>query len=242
MSESDHPNIETLFSKLDKWRNLAGYPLEPRVDALIGLFLPRVIEECCEIPEMHTLVIPQFPLKQPGTNRSDRVDFFALSKDRGQAYLVEVKTDMGSLRPAQGTYLKRVSDKPLNEILTEIVKIAAASSSQSRKKYFHLLHALCEMGLMSFGNELKDKIRRVETAGTTKLIREIKVCAGRNLKPVVVFVQPRDGGPSTKGDFRCISFDEVAGVVESCGKLGEVLAKYLKRWKTDAGTSPPCKA
>ena len=241
MSEPNHPNIETLFRKLDEWRHLAGYPLEARVDALIGLFLPKIIEECCGAPEIHPVVIPQFPLKQPDTNRSHRVDFFALSKDREQTYLVEIKTDMWSLNRAQEAYLKRASDRPLKKTMNEIVEVAA-SSARSRRKYFHLLHALSEMGLLELGDTLRDKIRRADTSNTKRLINKIEVRAGHNPKPVVVFLQPRDGTPSIESDFRCITFDEAASVVKNCGELGELLARYLGRWKEDAGESPPCRA
>ena len=187
------------------------------------------------------MVIPQFPLKQPDTNRSDRVDFFALSKDGGQVYLVEIKTDMGSLSPKQEAYLQRASDRPLRKIMAEIIEVAAASS-WSRRKYLHLLHALSEMGLLELGEKLREKIRCVEAAGTRSLIGEIEVLADRNTKPVVVFIQPMTGGASTEGDFRCITFDEVASVVTNCGELGELLATYLGRWKEDAGGIPPSRA
>ena len=241
MSDLNHPNMETLFSKLDEWRHLAGYPLEARVDALIGLFLPAIIEECCGVEEIHTVVIPQFPLKQSDTNRSDRVDFFALSKDGGQAYLVEIKTDMVSLRPEQKDYLQRASGRPLSKIMAEIVEVAAASS-RSRRKYLHLLHALSEMGLLELGERLRDKIRCVEAAGTRSLIGEIEVLADRNTKPVVVFIQPTTRGASDVGNFSYITFDEVASVVTNCGELGELLATHLGRWKENAGGIPPSRA
>ena len=47
---------------------------------------------------MHPRVIPQFPLKKTTNNQSDKVDFLTLSKDGGRAFLVEIKTDMGSRR------------------------------------------------------------------------------------------------------------------------------------------------
>ena len=84
MTDFEQPTMETLFNHLDKWRHYAGYPLEPRVDTLFGLFLPKVIEDCCRVEEMHPQVIPQFPLKKSDNNQSDKVDFFALSKDGGR--------------------------------------------------------------------------------------------------------------------------------------------------------------
>ena len=137
MTTSEHPTIETLFSNLDRWRHFAGFPLEARVDALIGLFLPKVIEDALGVGEMHPGVIPQFPLKKTTNNQSDKVDFLALSKDGGKAFLVEIKTDMGSRREGQHEYLSRARERGMACILCEVKEIAMAS--KSRKKYFHLL-------------------------------------------------------------------------------------------------------
>ena len=98
MTTPEHPTLETLFRNLDRWRHFAGFPLEARVDAMIGLFLPKVIEDALGVGKMHPMVIPQFPLKKKDNNQSDKVDFLALSKDDGKAFLVEIKTDMGSRR------------------------------------------------------------------------------------------------------------------------------------------------
>ena len=82
MTDSEQPTMETLFNHLDRWRHFAGFPLETRVDALFGLFLPKVIEDCCGVEEMHPHVIPQFPLKKTDNNQSAKVDFFALRSQR----------------------------------------------------------------------------------------------------------------------------------------------------------------
>ena len=140
MTTSERPTIETLFRNLDRWRHCAGFPLEARVDAMIGLFLPKVIEDALGVGEMHPMVIPQFPLKKRDNNQSDRVDFLALSKDGARVFLVEVKTDMGSRREGQHEYLRRVKERGMACILSEFKEIAMAS--KSRKKYLHLLSAL----------------------------------------------------------------------------------------------------
>ena len=150
--------METLFANLDRWRHFAGYPLEARVDALIGLFLPKVLEDHCGAGEMHPHVIPQFPLKKAENNQSDKVDFFAVSKSGDRAYLVEVKTDMDSLRLLQHEYLSEARIRGLARVLSEFKEIAVAS--KSRKKYFHLISTLSEMGLLSLPEELKQMMRR----------------------------------------------------------------------------------
>ena len=107
MTDSGHPTLETLFCNLDRWRHFAGYPLEPRVDALLGLFLPQAIETLCGVEEMHPLVIPQFPLKKEENNQSYKVDFLAMSRDRSRAFLIELKTDMGSIKEEQHRYIEQ---------------------------------------------------------------------------------------------------------------------------------------
>ena len=122
---------------------------------------------------MHPHVIPQFPLKKAGNNQSDKVDFFAMSKSGDRAYLVEVKTDMDSLRLEQHEYLVEALERGLARILSEFKEIAVAS--RSRKKCFHLINALSEMGLLSLPEELKQMMRRGETRGSTRLIQDIEV-------------------------------------------------------------------
>ena len=228
MTDSAHPTMETLFANLDRWRHFAGFPLEARVDAIIGLFLPEVIEKRCGAGKMHSQVIPQFPLKKSGNNQSDKVDFFALSKDGSQAFLVEVKTDMGSLRDEQNSYLRAAEKRGLCRILREIVEIAEVS--ESRKKYYHLMEALSVMRLLELP-KLEEMIEKEETWGSAKNIRKIRVRHAANPRINVLFIQPE---PCNK-DFSYISFEDFASSVEGCGDLGCLLAKYLRRWVTAPG-------
>ena len=122
LTDSEQPTMETLFNHLDRWRHFAGFPLETRVDALFGLFLPKVIEDCCGVEEMHPHVIPQFPLKKTDNNQSAKVDFFALSRDGGRAFLIELKTDMSSRRKEQYDYLRGARERGMTRILSEFKK------------------------------------------------------------------------------------------------------------------------
>ena len=239
MTDSEQPTMETLFNHLDRWRHFAGYPLEPRVDALFGLFLPKVIEDCCGVDEMHPKVIPQFPLKKTPNNQSDKVDFFALSRDGGRAFLIELKTDMGSHREEQYKYLSKARKRGMTCILSEFKKVAGASNS--RRKYFHLIGALSEMGLLRLPKELEEKMLNGETRGSTKLISDIKVLPSTDPKIEVIFVQPRIAHPAGQRDFQYIHFDKFADSIQRYGELGSLLACYLRRWETDPGWCPPKK-
>ncbi len=153
MTTPEHPTIETLFRNLDRWRHFAGFPLEARVDALIGLFLPRAIEDSLGEGEIHPNVIPQFPLKKTKNNQSDKVDFLALSKDGRRDFQVEVKTDFASIGEGRHGRLARARERGMACILSEFKEIAKAS--WSRKKYLHLKSALSEMGLTVLQRELE---------------------------------------------------------------------------------------
>ena len=156
------------------------------------------------------------------------------------AFLVELKTDMGSRREGQHEYLSRARDRGLACILSEFKEIAMAS--KSRIKYFHLLRALLEMGLLTLPKELKDKMLRMETRGSTKLIGEIDVSRSADAQIEVVFVQPRKYQSDGQRGFRYIYFDEFAYSIEQLGELGYLVAQYLRRWKEDPGMSPPKKS
>lgn len=237
--EFKHPTIQTLFNNLDKWRHFAGYPLEPRVDALFGLFLPQVLAKRYGVGEMCQEAIPQFPIKHIETNRSYKTDFFALSKDGGRAFLIELKTDIDSRRTDQNDYLRRAKQEGMARLLYGIREIAWASKGQNRKKYLHLIYALSKMGLISLPSRLEDMMLKRETRGSTKLIRDIHVSASCDSKVEVVFVQPKVDPGSEQRDFRYISFCEVAKIVEELGELGGLFASYLKRWQDGPGLHPP---
>ena len=235
MSDTENPSLDTLFGVLNRWRHFAGYPMEPRVDALVGLFLPEVIERCCEASEIHPQVIPQFPLKKVGSNRSDRADFFTLSKDCRRAFLVELKTDQGSLREEQVRYLNKAKGRPLAGLLCELKEIALAS--RSRGKYLHLLGALSDLGLVMLPKELEDQ-DRYSNAGVSKgHIKDVKVLVPESCKVEVVFIQPEPECGNEDSLFRHVSFEEFAETIQKRGKLGGLLASHLRKWKTPPGGS-----
>ena len=233
MTDSEQPTVETLFDSLDRWRHFAGYPLEPRVDALFGLFLPKIIEECCGVEEMDPNVIPQFPLKKIENNQSDKVDFFAVSKDGLRPFLIELKTDMGSKTAEQNEYLIRAQKRRIAGILCDFKNVAAAS--KYRRKYFHLISALSDLRLLKLPPELEEKICEQKTRGSTRLIGEIEVIPSADTTVEVVFIQPRTSDTADQKEFSHIHFDKVAASIEGCGELGCLFANYLRRWEKDAG-------
>ena len=237
MTNSEHPTIKTLFEQLDTWRHFAGFPLEARVDAFFGLYLPKVIENCLDAGEMNPVVIPQFPLKKSNNNQSDRVDFLAISKNGERAFLVEIKTDLDSRREQQDAYLDKAKKKDLASLLSTFKEVAIASSS--RRKYLRLISALADMELLGLSAALKEKIRDCEPRGSTQLIRDIEVICPVSTKMEVLFIQPHKYEKKKHGDFHYIYFDKFADCIEGDGKLGCLFAEYLRRWQTPPAKCPP---
>lgn len=235
MAIPEQPDINTLFMNLDRWRHFAGYPLEARVDAFFGLYLPQVIEKQLSVADMHKQVVPQFPLKKPENYQSERVDFFAISRNKTRAFLVEIKTDMASQRDTQRVSLDKAAVRGLPEILRELKLIVRASRGNSRAKYFCLLLELEQMGLLALPKELRVKICKGNHQGTTKLIENIKVCLPANAKVEVVYVLPKADYPKGQNGPQLITFDDFAGQVRARGELGQTFAEYLAKWKTGPG-------
>ena len=228
-----HPDMSALFDLLDRWRHLPSYRLEPRADAMFGLFLPDALDRHLA-PRgiaVDPWIIPEFPLRQIGSNRSDKADFFAVSRDREYAFLVELKTDMRSLSGRQEDYLKRAVERGLGELLHDIVSMAKAKAKNAkarRRKYFHLLQDVAALQLITLPRELEERIyddgRR---QGISGCIEQITIPAALP-KIEVIHVLPKKE-KATEG-MDCICFESFAAVVEDRGELGRRFAASLREW------------
>lgn len=123
-SKNSEISLESVLCLLDKWRHLPAYQLERRIDILFALFLPEVLEKCTG-KAINTLLIPEFPVKQKGSNSSNKVDFLALqSGDPAErAFLIELKTDMASRRDEQDQYLRDAVDDGLKELVLGVIAL-----------------------------------------------------------------------------------------------------------------------
>ena len=229
MENPQSRTIADVFSMLDCWRHLPKYRLEPQVAPFFALFLSDVFRQNKKLDvEIHPIVIPEFPLRigtlrdkcccqEPNCplrngahpNQSYNVDYFVLSQSRTKAFLVELKTDMGSIVADQQCYLKRAAEVgigPLIEGVTEISK-----NSRKGQKYVHLQHRLSKLGFC--GN--------------------VKKCGVIYVQPE----QPKDN--ERVESFTYIDFEDVADVVQGCGELGAIFANYLRQWTDPAGERKP---
>ncbi len=149
-------NWKNYFEMLEDWKKLPAYKAEPRIDSLIGYFLPQFIEAYLKIKVAGT--IPELPIrlatikpKHKGTNYADRsykVDFLIVGTN-GINYLVEFKSDSGSRRDKQDIYLEEAKSAGTKSIIEGIFKIASVSAYKT--KYNHLLEKLASFGLLNNG-------------------------------------------------------------------------------------------
>ena len=242
-----HPNMKDLFNRLDKWRHFPAFPLEARSEVFFALFLPTVLEKSKRIGvKVKPQIIPQFPLKQESEdkdrdyNLSDKVDFFALSNDGNRAFFIELKTDMKSRRSDQDDYLANAIDKCMCMILHDFKEMSKSrNDKRARQKYFHMAHALAEVGLIGLPSILEDTMYAANSQGVYELIDDICILKSPALE--VVYVQPYQSTEDKCGDkrFHYIYFDEFAKVVEKQGDMGELFADYLRKWAKDPAKHPP---
>lgn len=247
--------VAHMFNLMDAWRHLPGYRLEGRLAPFFELFLLDVLGECLDV-ELHPVVIPEFPLRkgtldcENGSNQSYNVDYVAFSMDRRTAFLVELKTDMGSIDDDQKEYLCKAREKGLGPLVCGVIKICNATDYQS--KYVHLLHLLRHLELVKIPDQ--DKLYQMTfptpRRGWTKAFEGVKPDVEGKLEHTrVIYIQPRKNQPSkvngesseTKADnnFQYICFRDVAEIVQRYGDLGCVFAHYLRKWAEDPGRRYP---
>ena len=220
-----HPDVAALFDLLDQWRHLPSYRLEPRADAIFGLFLPHVLDRhlASRGIAVDPLIIPEFPLGQDDTKRSDKADFFAVSRNRDHAFLIELKTDMGSLRDTQENYLNRAVERGLPALLRDIRSMAKARNRQARRKYFHLVKAITKLDLMIPPEELQNRIYK-SPRGVYDCIDRIRI---PSTLPDIEVIHVL---PDTEKGKDCIDFESFATVAEDRGEIGKRLAGSLRSW------------
>lgn len=209
---------------------------------LFALFLPTVLQHHFNMG-IKPLIIPQFPLKKKKNNRSNNVDFFALSEDGKEGFLLELKTDMGSISEEQKRYLGRAKCRGMREILEDLKSVVHAS--KEKQKYYYLLKALSDLCLINLPDTLEDTVypddpQEVNNREVNELGR--KICILKTpCKLEVVYIQPREyENPKDKIiRFRYIYFNELADIVESQGNMGGLFAGYLRKWEKDPANHPP---
>lgn len=218
-----HPIVDDVLAQLDKWRHLPAYRLEPRADPFFAVYMRGLLESHFGAP-ISDLLVPEFPLRK-GTlwpaltddpkqkNLSVKVDYLAFDKTFETAYLVELKTDVGSRRDVQDAYLTQATVVSFQELLGGLLKIALASKSVN--KYRNLIALFTKQGFLSANEELDQVVVLPKSNG---------------VKLQIVYVQPdpHDG-------YDVIDFEEAATFIETQGAMGQTFARHLRRWRSRAG-------
>ena len=173
MENPQSRTIADVFNILDCWRHLPKYRLEPQLAPFFALFLPDILSAKFKV-QIHPIVIPEFPLRirtlkenascaskscklkssNAGDNQSYNVDYVAFSRDQSASFLVELKSDLGSVVPGQKCYLKQAVATGIGPLIDGIDKIQEASDKKG--KYKHLRHRILELDLK--GRKSKDSV------------------------------------------------------------------------------------
>jgi hypothetical protein len=237
------PALQSYFRRLDRWRHLPAYRLEPRVDALLSLYLRGILEERTG-QALDETILPELPLRL-GTlwggdterpNLAYHVDFALFARDRSIVYLVEVKTDLGSRREEQDDYLRQAAALDFREIVDGILQISVATSSSNIQKYVHLLAALERLGFVRCPPALRAHTYPQVRQGVTAALRAVENVTPRGQTRVeVVYLQPEAEEGVNAIDFAALA----AYARRQEDGIGPLLAGYLGRWQEAAGAVDP---
>ena len=216
--------VKELFEKLDSWRNLPSFRLEPCVAPYIGYFLPTILSEAMNVKVIEP-IIPEFPLYKDNEKKhrhSNKVDYFALSEDRSTAYLVELKTDIQSVNDKQINFLEKARKHSLCYHINKVFFLSEGTSQKT--KYKHLKSELCKLNVIE-----GDKPNCEKTAK----IRVIYIVPKNQIFRDKVEKREIDSREISCDDI--ISFEDIASILEVHSELGQILSCYLSTWQESPG-------
>ena len=250
--------LESVLSQLDQWRHLPKYRLEQHVDVLFGMTLPKVISSYFCIPEDDLRVIPEFPIRygtldsryqgKASDDQSFNVDFSVWSKRHRRVFLVELKTDTGSLDKKQLCKMVgvREHDGGFGDFVCGAIQISQATSD--RRKYAQLIWQLHQVDAVSVPptfRKLDMKKPKPGLGGQTGVFQSCRPTKTyRNTKAELVLVSPPipDSKKAEVPDGICrIEFRDYACIMCRGRKsaLESTFARYLLRWQSPAGVTNP---
>ena len=216
-----------VLRQLDEWRHLPAYQLERRVDIFFGMFLPKVIENRFDVCVKE--VIPEFPLHKGlfddksslecGPHRSVKVDFavFGTKGDKKQIFLVELKTDMGSLDFRQLKNMKKVAqDVAFEATLSGVIELA--KHSPQKRKYAHLIWTLHKLKCLELCNRTEFTNMRLEEDGPRLKSAFKNLCVGKEwcdaCVDVVAILPWGREELNSDPEIHSISFSQFADILE----------------------------
>ena len=241
-ASGETPTVECAFELLDRWRHLPAYQLERRADIFFALCLPEVLEKHFGT-KINRCLIPEFPIKNEGNNRSIKADYLALEEPKDgeppKAFLVELKTDMASIDKNQLRDLRCAAKLGLERLVQGVIEIC--QSTNQRRKYAHLLKLLSCLDLVNAFPLLPRWCCKTKWgyAGLRDGIRN-NVTERTSLK--LVYVAPQKDEKLEEAKIPTIDFKCFADIIEKGDPDGirRTFACHLRSWaKECAGTPYP---
>lgn len=219
--------IDTLFSRMDRWRHLPNYQLERRADLFFSLYLPEVLEAKLGFP-VADQIIPEFPVRigtiypEIPIDKSYKIDYVAISADATKAILVELKTEGQSRRGNQDKYLIASREAGFRALLAGVLDIYRAT--YYKRKYFALLELLESIGQLRIPAELTQIMSRHSLQTATAVSRTIEITTSVT-ELIIIYVQP------TGEENNVISFKAFHDVIQSHDDtLSQRFARSLLEW------------
>jgi len=131
--------LHDLFVQLAAYKLLPNYEFERRIDAVIAIVLPEILQQC--LGWRVEVVVPQFPLKKAKNNQSDKVDYLLFrhaSAAASEAWVfLELKTDRDSLKPEQWEKYVAAARRGMPALRDDLAAIVA--KTRKHGKYRQLL-------------------------------------------------------------------------------------------------------
>ncbi|MHA1905269.1 MAG: hypothetical protein ACW977_15050, partial [Candidatus Thorarchaeota archaeon] len=144
------------------------------------------------------------------------------SEDNKIAFLIELKTDLGSRRKKQDDYLIAAADKGLVKLIQGLLEIFRVTNK--KRKYFHLFKMLEDAGIIELPSQLQPKVFSKNMSGVMAIMRQVKIITPLE-QTKVVYLQPTGDGENV------ITFNEFGSLIEGIGDpITQRFVESLKTW------------
>lgn len=215
--------VETIFKLLEDWCFLPKYQLERRLDIFLAVYLPELLEKEVGIKINYEDIIPEFPLKQKDSNRSNNADYAIFYKETEKKeiklLLIELKTDMHSIRNEQIKYYKENKEKSTYDILSNLIRIYKHTKKEYLSKYQILLDMLENKELIIKGKKLNKRSLKYGYEVNKKFL-------DTKSKAKIIYIAPKENETIKKSSDTIITFEQIIKLLEN--KNNDVAKKMKK--------------
>ncbi len=234
-SHSPVDRIGRVLSNLDGWRHLPSYQLERRADAFFAAYLVEFFNwHFRGIDTFRDDIIPELPLKQTDSHRSDKVDYVLFNATGSRVYFIELKTDAGSIREEQINYLQTAKNNGFKTVLENLLQIICRTASP--EKYVHLLQRLENAGCVTLSAELRGQIERNVRGGRLN-DRCFEVIGDPEIEVIVILPKPLE---KPRIPFPTIYFKRIVEFLrEMNDPFTNKFRESLENWIEPAGEIAP---